>query len=180
MLERLAVQLADFLNALQAIAPSNGPLPGEHNFFRGVSPMVYNAETRSSLDNLEAYIDVDRAVSLWKLAIRSKWNKKPVWVHGDFSAGNIHIKNDQLAGVIDFGDMAVGDPSCDLVIAWTFLKETSRDKFRSALQLDEDTWTRARGWALWKALITLEALEDKASLKAQEQVAIIKDVIENF
>lgn len=179
-LERLGLQLADFLNELQAIDSSDGPLPGEHNFFRGASPIVYDAETRSAIDRLEAHVDAAKATSVWEQAISSRWEKKTVWIHGDFSAGNILINNNQLAGVIDFGGMAVGDPSCDLVIAWTLLKETSRDKFKSALRLDEDTWDRARGWALWKALITLEALEDKVGLKAKEQLLVIEEVLNDL
>lgn len=178
-LEVLAIQLAIFLTELQTIDSANGPSPGEHNFFRGASPIVYDAETRCAIDTLEDYIDVAKATSLWELAISSKWNKKPVWIHGDFSSGNILIKNNQLVGVIDFGGLAVGDPSCDLVIAWTLLKGRSRDKFRSTLQLDEDTWNRAKGWALWKALITIDAIEDKTSLEAQEQLLIIHDVLKN-
>lgn len=178
-LEELAVQLADFLNELQAIDSSNGPSPGEHNFFRGASPIVYDAETRCAIDTLEDYIDAAEATSVWKLAISSKWNSKPVWIHGDFSAGNILVKDNQLAGVIDFGGLAVGDPSCDLVIAWTLLKGLSRNKFKSTVQLDEDTWNRARGWVLWKALITLESIEDKKSSKAQEQLLIIKNILKN-
>lgn len=178
-LEKLGCQLADFLNELQAIDSSNGPPSGEHNFFRGASPIVYDAETRSAIDTLEGYIDAVKATSVWELAISSKWNAKPVWIHGDFSAGNILVKNNQLAGVIDFGGMAVGDPSCDLVIAWTLLKGLSRDRFRSILRLDEDTWNRAKGWALWKALITLEAIEDKTSSKAHEQLLIIENILKN-
>ena len=56
---------------------------------------------------------------------------------------------------VDFGCSAVGDPACDLVIAWTFFEGPSRAAFRSALPLDDDTWQRGRGWALWKALITI-------------------------
>jgi aminoglycoside phosphotransferase (APT) family kinase protein len=57
--------------------------------------------------------------------------------------------------VIDFGCAAVGDPACDLVMAWAFFAGTSRDVFRCRLPLDDATWARARGWALWKALSTL-------------------------
>ncbi len=177
ILEKLALQLADFLNELHAIDSSDGPLYGKHNFFRGSSPIVYDAETRSAVDVLEKYIDASKAISIWKLAISSKWNTKPVWIHGDFSAGNILLNNNQLAGVIDFGGMAVGDPSCDLVIAWTLLKGQSRDIFKSKLKLDKDTWNRAKGWALWKALITLEAIHDKTNSNAQEQLLIINNVL---
>ena len=55
--------------------------------------------------------------------------------------------------------MGVGDPACDLVIAWTFLTNKSREVFRSHLPLDPDTWARARGWALWKALITIASFK---------------------
>jgi aminoglycoside phosphotransferase (APT) family kinase protein len=60
-----------------------------------------------------------------------------------------------LSAVIDFGTSGVGDPSCDLAIAWTFFEGEGRDAFRAALRLDDATWRRGRGWALWKALITL-------------------------
>ena len=73
--------------------------------------------------------------------------------------------------------MGIGDPACDLTIAWTFFKNKSREIFKSALSLDSDTWTRARGWALWKALYELSVLEDKLSVKAIEQKRIIDDVL---
>ena len=57
--------------------------------------------------------------------------------------------------MIDFGSSGVGDPACDTAIAWTLLSGASRDRFRAALGLDDATWSRGRGWALWKALITL-------------------------
>ena len=85
----------------------------------------------------------------------STWTGPPVWVHGDVTASNLLVLDGRLAAVIDFGCAAVGDPACDLAIAWTFLFGESRDAFRERLPLDEGTWARARGWALWKALITL-------------------------
>ena len=49
----------------------------------------------------------------------------------------------------------MGNPSCDLAIAWTLFDGESREAFRAALGPDDATWARGRGWALWKALITL-------------------------
>ena len=104
-------------------------------------------------------------------------SKKPVWVHGDFSSGNILVKSGRLAGIIDFGGMAIGDPSCDLVVAWTLFKAKSRKIFKSALELDEDILIQARGWALWKALITLESLDNKAGKPAHNQLFIINEIL---
>jgi aminoglycoside phosphotransferase (APT) family kinase protein len=79
-----------------------------------------------------------------------------VWFHGDIASGNLLVRDGRLSAVIDFGTSGVGDPACDLVIAWTFFSGDSRSAFRDAVQQDTATWARARGWALWKALITTD------------------------
>jgi aminoglycoside phosphotransferase (APT) family kinase protein len=85
----------------------------------------------------------------------ARWEGDPVWFHGDVATGNLLLRDGRLAAVIDFGTSGVGDPACDAVIAWTLLSGESRDRFRSALGVDPGTWSRGRGWALWKALISL-------------------------
>ena len=77
-------------------------------------------------------------------------------VHGDIASGNLLVQNGHLSAVIDFGTSGVGDPACDLVIAYTFFSGTSRETFRTAVSQEPETWARARGWALWKALITAD------------------------
>lgn len=74
--------------------------------------------------------------------------------------------------------MAVGDPACDLVIAWTFLNKKAREIFVQEMDLDGDTWLRARGWALWKASFELCQIKDKNSPQALMQKIIIEDVID--
>ena len=49
------------------------------------------------------------------------WDREPVWVHGDVAVGNLLVRDGRLAAVLDFGSSGVGDPACDIVIAWTFL-----------------------------------------------------------
>jgi aminoglycoside phosphotransferase (APT) family kinase protein len=83
------------------------------------------------------------------------WQGRPVWFHGDVAVDNLPVCNGKLAAVIDFGCSGVGDPACEVVIAWTLLSGRSRDAFRSALAVDPATWARGRGWALWKALTRL-------------------------
>ncbi|OGB97496.1 acetyltransferase [candidate division TM6 bacterium RIFCSPHIGHO2_12_FULL_36_22] len=176
-LKHIALQLAQFLNELHKIDPTDGPLAGPHNFYRGGSLQVYDSETRSALSQLQDFINVEAAKSVWKKALSSRWDKSPVWIHGDLSAGNILIKDNQLTAVIDFGGMGIGDPACDLVIAWTFLKNESRKAFKTCVDLDSETWARARGWALWKALITLVPLKNKTNLEALKQKNIIEEII---
>lgn len=154
-LQQFATTLAQFLAALQRIDPADGPPPGQHNFFRGGPLTTYDSETRDAIATLRGRIDADAVTAVWEAALRATWHGPPVWLHGDVSAGNLLVEKGRLNAVIDFGCTAVGDPACDLTIAWTLLSGESRDAFREALPLDRATWARGRGWALWKGLITL-------------------------
>ncbi|MBA3735215.1 MAG: aminoglycoside phosphotransferase family protein [Actinobacteria bacterium] len=151
-----ANDLADFLAALYEIRPAAGPEPGAHSFFRGGPLTTYDTETRATIANLCTVIDVDAATTLWEAALATTWQGAGVWIHGDVTAANLLVIDGRLSAIIDFGCSAVGDPACDLTVAWTFFFGEARDAFRNRLALDKDTWIRARGWALWKALITLE------------------------
>lgn len=86
-------------------------------------------------------------------------------------------KDNKLSGVIDFGGMAMGDPACDLVIAWTYLSGKARDIFIDEFDLDNDTWLRARAWALWKATFELCQIENKETPEASNQIKIINEVL---
>lgn len=148
--------IAYFLRILQDIDATDGPLAGSHSFFRGAPLSVYDSETRRAINVLHDKLDADLAKTIWAEALSSTWQNPPVWFHGDVASGNLLTKNGRLTAVIDFGCCGVGDPACDLVIAWTMLSGSSRAAFRSELQVDDSTWARGRGWALWKALITIE------------------------
>lgn len=154
-LTAFAEDLADFLVALRRIDASDGPLAGAHNFHRGGSLAVYDGETRQALNALADELDVSLLTKIWERALGSSWREKPVWVHGDIAEGNLLVRDGRLSAVIDFGSSGVGDPSSDLVIAWTLFDEPARNAFRARVGLDRQTWERARGWCLWKALITI-------------------------
>jgi aminoglycoside phosphotransferase (APT) family kinase protein len=167
-LTRFANDLVDFLAALYRIDPASGPAPGEHNFFRGGPLTTYAGEAREAISALRAEIDADSATEVLDAALAAGWDGAPVWVHGDVTAANLLVVDGRLSAVIDFGCSAVGDPACDTTIAWTFLFSESREAFRSRLPVDDGTWARGRGWALWKALITLAAdgaTNDRADLR---------------
>ncbi len=78
----------------------------------------------------------------------------PRWYHGDLLAENLLVRDGRLAALLDFGGLSVGDPTIDLVVAWELLDTSSRDVFRQAVGVDDDTWQRGRAWALALALMT--------------------------
>jgi aminoglycoside phosphotransferase (APT) family kinase protein len=161
-LSAFATGLADFLAALYAIDPAGGPAAGRHSFFRGGSFSVYGREAREAISALAGEIDTEAANEVLDAALASSRQGPHVWVHGDVTGSNLLVVDGRLSAVVDFGCSAVGDPACDLTIAWTMFSGDSREAFRERLRLDEGTWARARGWALWKAVITLERGETDA------------------
>ena len=171
-----AVALAGFLSALGRVDPAGGPPPGRHNFFRGGPLTVYDAETRRAIAALEGRIDTDAASAVWEAALGATWHGPPVWFHGDVASGNLLVEGGRLSAVIDFGTSGVGDPSCDLAIAWTLFEGESRDAFREALGPDEATWARGRGWTLWKALITLAEHVDTNPSEAERARRVLDRV----
>lgn len=149
-LPALAEDVARFLRALHAVDATDGPPTGRHSHGRGAPVRIWDEETRAALDRFGP----PGALAVWEEAVASRWEAPPVWVHGDVTGSNLLVADGRLSAVIDFGCCAVGDPACDLVMAWTTFDGADREAFRAGVGLDEATWARARGWALWKAVIT--------------------------
>lgn len=153
---QLARDLAHFIAALWRIDPTGGPVPGEHNFFRGVPLAMRDAETRAAIASLDGALDTEAATAAWDAALQTPaWDGPPVWLHGDLQGGNLLVQQGRLSAVIDFGALGVGDPACDVMVAWNFLSPDTRAAFRAALAVDDATWARGRGWALSFGLIAL-------------------------
>ncbi len=174
---RFAVDVGDFLTALQRIDTTDGPVAGPHNFYRGGPLTTYDTDTRDAITSLGGRIDGAAATAVWAAALAATWTGPPVWIHGDVAIGNLLVRDGRLAAVIDFGTSGIGDPACDLVIAWTFFSGSSRDAFRATVPADPGTWARGRAWALWKALITLVDQIDADPHSAASNLRIIDDVI---
>ena len=99
-------------------------------------------------------IDTDTATRIWEAALLApEWDRAPVWFHGDLLSGNILVERGQINAVIDFAGLGLGDPACDLMIAWGLFSGASREVFRKALAVDDATWLRGRGHALSQAVI---------------------------
>lgn len=176
-LRQFATDLAEFLKALQKCGTTGAPMGDPHNFYRGAEIAVYDDQMRRAIEILANKIDVVIVTALWDAVLSTTWRTSPVWVHGDVTVGNLLVNKGRLSAVIDFGGMGIGDPACDLVIAWTLFKGESREAFRAALSLDDDTWDRARGWALWKAMIVCAQLPGTNPLDIDRSWEVFAEVI---
>lgn len=153
---RAARDLALFVGALQRVDPTDGPQPGEHNFFRGAPLAARDAATRTAIAALRGALDADAVTRAWEAALAApEWDRPPVWIHGDLDVRNLLLHEGRLSAVLDFGCLGVGDPACDVMVAWKVLPADTRDLFRAELSVDEATWARSRGWALYQSLTAL-------------------------
>ncbi|MAY95030.1 MAG: aminoglycoside phosphotransferase [Nocardioides sp.] len=177
----LAEDVSDFLGALRGLDASGGPQPGVHNWFRGATLRTYDASTRSALTELGGHLDPALARAAWEDALAARWDGVDVWFHGDFAPANLLLDRGRLNAVIDFGTCGVGDPSCDLAIAWTLLTPDGRQILRDRLSVDAPTWSRGRGWALWKSLVQLAgAVEDEDDASVADALLTIEPIIEDY
>jgi aminoglycoside phosphotransferase (APT) family kinase protein len=170
------------VEVLQDVDAAGGPQPGIHNWFRGGPLGTYDKDTRRALEELAGHVDVELARDIWTDALLAPWDGVDRWFHGDVATGNLLLDDGRLSAVIDFGTCGVGDPACDLTIAWTLLTADSRQTFRARLSADEDSWARGRGWALWKTLITC-ANTSRDPEDAEEHVTakgILQEIFEEY
>ena len=142
-----ARDLAAFVAALQQVDPTGAP-PG-----RGIPLAERDVEMRHWF----AAFHGDPAVHAeWARALAAPpWDGPPVWHHGDLDVRNWLVRDGRIRAVIDWGSMGVGDPACDVMVAWKLHSREARDAFREALPTDDATWQRARGWALSQAVAAL-------------------------
>lgn len=144
---RAARDLAALIGAMQQVDPAGAP-PG-----RGISLAERDEDIRYWL----ARFDGDPIVTAeWERALAAPpWDRPPVWHHGDLDVRNWLVRDGRISGVIDWGAMGVGDPACDVMVAWKLHSPAARDAFREALPTDDATWERARGWVLSQAVAIL-------------------------
>jgi aminoglycoside phosphotransferase (APT) family kinase protein len=157
-----AVALGQFLRALHRPAPGDAP----HNPWRSVSLSARASTTRGHLQQVDGLVDRVAVLALWERVVSTPpWPGTPMWIHGDLHPGNLLISGGRLSAVIDFGDLAAGDPATDLSVAWMVLPPSARPTFFTSARgeldpLDDHTLMRARGWALALGLAHLIGSRD--------------------
>ena len=151
-LQRAATDLAELLAALWRIDPAGGPPPES----RGGPLRSRDRPTRAGIAALGDMIDADAVTTAWEAALAApKWDGPPVWIHGDLDARNLLVEDQRITGIVDWGTLCVGDPACDVKVAWAVLDAEARPIFRRLLEIDDAMWIRGRGWALSQAMIAL-------------------------
>src|SRR5262249_47728079 len=142
-----ARDLADLVGASQRLDQAGAP-PG-----RGTAL----AERDSAFRYYLRQFDGDRrVVGEWERALAAApWAGAPGWAPGGLDCRNWLVRDGRITGVIDWGALGVGDPACDVMVAWKLHSHAARDAFREALPTDDDTWARARGWAVSQAVAAL-------------------------
>jgi len=174
----IADELAAFVAALHAIDPSGGPPAGSHNFFRGAPLELRDPPTRAAIEALKGMFDTDALAAAWDAALAvPPWTGPPMWVHGDLAPGNLLLLGERISAVIDFGCLGVGDPAVDLIVAWNLLDPEAREVYRAALDIDDASWARGRGWALSIALIQLPYYKDTNPMLAANSNHVIREVM---
>jgi aminoglycoside phosphotransferase (APT) family kinase protein len=153
-----ALTLQEFLTALHQPAPFDAPL----NPWRSVPLVARWPLMREHLGQVAGLVDgpaIERVIH--RAAAAPLWPGRAVWIHGDLHPGNILVNAGRVSAVIDFGDLAAGDPATDWAAAW-MLPGTLDIMTRG---LDADTRLRARGWALCLGLAHLANSGDDDAMK---------------
>lgn len=139
-----AKKLGQFINELKSVDTTHAP-----QSHRNKPLYTYDAEVRTAISQATDMIDTTAVTVAWNQALNAPaWNEIPVWIHSDLHAGNILVNDSKLTAVIDFGLAGLGDPACDIAVAWTLLDVATRKLFRSIATVDDATWERSKGWAL--------------------------------
>jgi aminoglycoside phosphotransferase (APT) family kinase protein len=181
----LAFDLAELVKALHGM-----PVPIEAlddpalRSYRGEALVTGDARTREaiqacrSIDGLA--LDLDAALSVWADATALPGAARPLaphWFHGDLLAENLLVRDGRLAAVLDFGGLAVGDPTVDLIVAWELLDPSARQTFRESLAVDDSTWLIGRAWALALCLNTFPYYWRTMPERCASRFAIVRNIL---
>jgi len=148
----LARDLADFVISLRAVDTGGRRWKGTG---RGGPLSNLDRRVRDSLKLSENLVDTEALAAVWTRSTEAPEAGRHTWFHGDLMPGNLLVRRRRLHAVIDFETAGIGDPAADLIVAWNLLTASSREVFRSSLDVGDAAWERGRGWALAQAVIAL-------------------------
>ena len=158
-----AVAAADALGRFVAALHKDAPVDAPRNPYRGIPLIERHDRMVDAVTQLHDVIDSQSVMACWADLVETPpWPHAPVWLHGDLHPANVLVHEGLVSAVIDFGDITSGDPATDLSIAWMMFPAAARATFRAAAgPVDDDTWARARGWALALGVVYVESSADR-------------------
>ena len=152
----LARQLGRFARQLRNIDTFGMRPVGPLHSYR-MDPIAWrDADTRAAIASCDELEDVT-LLPVWdRLRHVEDYPGEPVWSHCDLTPGNLLVtRTSELAAVIDWGGLALGDPALDCMVSWNLLTAATRDVFRTEVDVDDATWARGRAWAFSVAVVAL-------------------------
>ncbi len=177
----LAQPLARFLRALHDVEPA--PLIGQGLPPDEIGRLDHATRLRMARERLPTLaaaglVDEPEAFVAWLDAhppVLLDDAKRRV-VHGDLYARHVLLdERARLTGVIDWGDVHLGDPALDIAIAHLMLPAGAHAAFRDAYgPLDDRTWAVARYRAIYHAILELDygIRESDAAMRASGATAL--------
>lgn len=178
---RVAVDLAGFVRALHGADPTGAPTPSGDPFERGTPLAPRDAMFREALDELRDEFDTGLVLAAWEASLAADtFAGPPVLIHGDLMSGNLLTRQGRLSAVIDFATLRAADPAADLLAAWYVFSGESRQAYRAALGVDDDTWVRARGWALSLQLIAIPYYRKQLPDAPREPPEVVNAALAEF
>lgn len=147
---RVGIGIARFLRALHAPATREAvdaerALPFDPN--RRADMPFRVARTRERLDLITDLAPDSRAAAgrILADAVGLPSTSTEVLLHGDLHVRHVLVERGELSGVIDWGDVCVGDPSVDLLFVWSVLPPEAREAFFDEYgKVDDATRLRAQ------------------------------------
>ena len=166
--------VAEFLRVLQSVDPRGGPLAT----CRGGALAWQDERVRACVTELGDRVDREAVLASWDASLAAApLQGPPQWTHADLSPGNLIERGGEVVGAIDFAMLAVGDPACDLLIAWNLFRGESRSALREALGTDDETWARGRGWALYGAVIAMPYYWETNPLLVAQSQRVLRELL---
>lgn len=144
--------LAAFVRELHAVDLMGATREGDLSWYRGGSLRDCDPWFGAALDGCRRTVggelDLPALERLWRAGSEVPEPAGPhVWLHGDLKPSNLLVHDGALHAVLDFGGLGVGLPDAEHAPLWDLPAE-ARHAYRQALELDDATWARARGWAI--------------------------------
>jgi aminoglycoside phosphotransferase (APT) family kinase protein len=176
-----ARELAEFVRCLQTVDTTGAPVPPDDPFSRGTPLAPRDALFREALDELRDEFDTGFVLAAWEASLAADtWDGPPKWIHGDLMPGNVLVVDGRLAAVIDFGTAWAADPAGDLFAAWYLFEGDSRRAFRDVMDVNQDTWTRARGWVLSLEMIAIPYYRTRNPAAVCDAHPFVAEILADF